>query len=212
MMLPQPSPDSDLGCAVNLNGSLKNALEIEWHFDKDSDNKIPLAASSAGPSGPASAVSKSETTQTLHPFFLGHVQAPAIFIAGSHCSGHAICPSNCVVDPDNAMNSAPGPSKSKVINLTIGKQKAPITQKPSCHVVQKTGHMDHTMTVQTTSEDSNDDNNSGDDLDHMPVPSGHPSQPTSMHGKSTDDRTCVMIFFHCSILVTIVPLQLSFSL
>ena len=91
-----------------------------------------------------------------------------------------------IVDPDNAINSAPGPSKSKVTNLTIGKRKAP-TQKSSRHVVQKTDHTVHTMTQAVhTSEDSNDDDNSDDDSDHMPVPSGRPSQPTSTHGKSTN--------------------------
>ena len=127
MTLPQPSPD--LGCAVNLDGSLKDASEIEWHFDKDSDDETPLAVTVAenslsSASGPAVS-GESETSHTLHPFFLGHAHAPAIFAAGSRRSGRAVRPSNHVVDPDNAMNSAAGPSKSKVTNLTIGKRKAP---------------------------------------------------------------------------------------
>ena len=125
MTLPQPLPDLDLGCAVNLDGSLKDASEIEWHFNKDSDDEIPLAVSSASPSSPASAVSESELSQTLHPFFLGYAQAPAIFVVGSRHSGCAICPTNCVIDPDNVMNSAPGPSKSKNV-LEYDWSKPPI--------------------------------------------------------------------------------------
>ena len=117
MTLPQPSPD--LGCAINLDGSLKDASEIEWHFDKDLDDETPLAVTVAenslsSASGPAVS-GESETSHTLHPFFLGHAHTPAIFAAGSHCSGHAIRPSNRVVDPDNAMNSAAGPSKSRYV-------------------------------------------------------------------------------------------------
>ena len=97
MTLPQPSPD--LGCAINHDGSLKDASEIEWHFDKDSDDETPLAVTVAenslsSASGPA--VSESESSQTLHPFFLGHASAhaPAIFATGSRHSGRAIRPSN----------------------------------------------------------------------------------------------------------------------
>jgi hypothetical protein len=192
MTLPQPSPDP--GCAVNLDGSLKDASEIEWHFDKDSPGDETLLTvaekSLSSASGPGPAVSEPESSQTLHPFFSGHAQAPAIFVAGSRRSGRTIRPSNRVVDPDNAMNSAPGPSKSKV---TIGKRKAPSTQKSSRRVVQKTDYMVHTTTVHT-SEDSNDDaiddnsDNSDDDRDsdpgHMPSGPCRPSQPT--HGKSTN--------------------------
>ena len=128
----------------------------------DKDDETPLTAAEKLPS---SGPTLSSSSQTPHPFFLGHAQAPAIFVAGSCCSGHAIHPSNHVVDPDNTMNLAPGWSstRSKVVT---GKWKAS-TQRSSRHVVQKTDH---------TSEESNDDNSDGEDL--------MPSQP--MHGNLTD--------------------------
>jgi hypothetical protein len=64
MTPPQPPPD--LGCAVHPDGSLKDASEIEWHFDKD--DETPLTAAQKSPrSGPASSMS----SQSLHPFLLG---------------------------------------------------------------------------------------------------------------------------------------------
>jgi hypothetical protein len=159
MMPPQPPPD--LGCAVHPDGSLKDASEIEWHFDKD--DETPLTATEKSPgSGPAASTS----SQTLHPFLLGHAQAPAIFVAGSRRSGRATRPSNRVVDPDNAMNSAPVPSstRSKVVT---GKRKASIQKSSSRRVVQKIVHL---------SGNSDDDNSDGED--HTP------SQPT--RAKSTD--------------------------
>ena len=142
-----PPPPPDLGCAIHPDGSLKDASEIEWHFDKD--DETPLTATEKSPSpGPT----LSSSSWTPHPFFLGHAQAPEIFVAGSHHSSHAIHPSNCIVDPDNVMNSAPGWSSTKN-KVVAGKRKAP-TQIFSCHVVQKTDHMVHWH----TSEDSNNDN------------------------------------------------------
>ncbi|KAF8219933.1 hypothetical protein L208DRAFT_1336739 [Tricholoma matsutake] len=98
-----PLPPPDLGCAIHPNDSLKDASKIEWHFDKD--DETPLTAAEMLPS---SCPTLSSSSQTPHSFFLGHAQAPAIFVAGSHCSGCAICPSNRIIDPDNMMNSAPG--------------------------------------------------------------------------------------------------------
>jgi len=70
-----PLQPPDLGCAVHTDGSLKDASEIEWHFDKD--DETPLTAAEKSPrSGPAASAS----SQTLHPFLLGHAQAPAIFL------------------------------------------------------------------------------------------------------------------------------------
>jgi hypothetical protein len=158
----QPPPD--LGCAIHPNGSLKDASEIEWHFDKDDETPLTAAKKSPG-SGPASSMS----SQTLHPFLLGHAQAPAIFIAGSHHSGHATHPSNCVVDPDNVINSAPVPSSTSTRSKVVtGKRKSSI-QTSSRHVVQKIVHL---------SGDSDDNDSDGED--HTP------SQPT--RGKSTDIR------------------------
>jgi hypothetical protein len=109
MTPPQPLPD--LGCAVHPDGSLK---EIEWHFDKD--NETPSTAAKKLPgSGPASSMS----SQTLHPFLLGHAQVPAIFVTGSCRSGRATRPSNHVVDPDNVMNSAPVPSSTSTRSRVV---------------------------------------------------------------------------------------------
>jgi len=56
-----PLSPPDLGCAVHLDGSLKDASEIDWLFDKD-DN-TPFTVTEKSPeSGPP---------QTLHPFFSG---------------------------------------------------------------------------------------------------------------------------------------------
>ena len=168
------TPPPDPGCAVNPDVSLKDTSEIDWSFDKEDETPLTVAGNSLGStSGPA--ISESEPSQTFHPFFMGHAQAPAIFVAGSRRSGRAICPSNRVVDPDNAMNSAPGPSstKSKVVPgplAVTGKRKAPAQRSSRC-VVQKTDH---------TSEDSDDNNSDVDTSDHIPSKSMHAS------GESTD--------------------------
>ncbi|KAF8225585.1 hypothetical protein L208DRAFT_1012419, partial [Tricholoma matsutake] len=83
---------SDLGCAVCPDGSLKDALEIDWHFNKDDNTPFTVAAKSL----------EYGSSQTLHPFFLGQA-SPAIIVAGSRRSSCAIRPSNHVVDPDNVM-------------------------------------------------------------------------------------------------------------
>ncbi|KAF8240608.1 hypothetical protein L208DRAFT_1231574 [Tricholoma matsutake] len=113
------TPPPDLGCAVCPNGSLKDASEINWHFDKDDNTPFTVTAKSP----------ESGSSQTLHPFFLGQA-SPAILVAGSHQSGCAIHPSNHVVDPDNVMNST----------SSTQKQKAPV-RKSSCHVIQMTVHL-----------------------------------------------------------------------
>ncbi|KAH9989994.1 hypothetical protein BJV77DRAFT_1069245 [Russula vinacea] len=69
-------PGTDLGCAVNPDGSLKDAADIDWPFDVDDEV----------PSVPAAA-------------------------AGSQCSGRIICPSNRILDPNNAMGLSSKVSK-----------------------------------------------------------------------------------------------------
>lgn len=95
----------DLGCAVLPDGSLKDASEIEWHFDKN--DETPIAPTLPGSSAVAS---------PLHPFFSPH--APAILVAGSRHSGRTARPSNRLVDPDNLMASITGTSslQSKVVS------------------------------------------------------------------------------------------------
>lgn len=53
------STPPDIGCAVRPDGTLKDASEIEWHFDKD--DETPLTAPT--PSAP--------TLHEIHPFFSG---------------------------------------------------------------------------------------------------------------------------------------------
>jgi hypothetical protein len=61
-------PDSsDLGCAVRSDSSLKDASEIEWHYDEDDES--PMASVS-------STLSTSSLPAKVHPFFTGH-PAPA---------------------------------------------------------------------------------------------------------------------------------------
>ena len=55
---------SDLGCAVRSDGTLKDASEIEWHFDEDDD--LPIA-----PTGATSSATHIPTDVPMHPFFSG---------------------------------------------------------------------------------------------------------------------------------------------
>jgi hypothetical protein len=69
---PIMSPPPKLGCAIHPDGSLKNASEIDWHFDKDDNAQFTVTEKSP----------KSGPSQTLHPFFLGQA-SPALLVAGS---------------------------------------------------------------------------------------------------------------------------------
>ena len=151
-MMPLPDP----GCAIRPDGSLKDASEIDWHFDKDDDAPITMAEKSpmSGPPG---------SSHILHPYFLGHA-SPAVQVAGSRRSSCASRPSNHVVDPDNAMNSAAETSSTQKVGT--GKRKAPIHKSARC-VIQKTIHI---------SGDSNDDRSGSE---------GPTSSPPA-HGKATD--------------------------
>jgi len=111
----------DLGCAVRPDGSLKDASEIEWHFDKD--DETPIASASQG---------SPTVAPPTHPFFSAH--APAILVAGSRRSGRTARPSNRLVDPDNAMASVAGTSSPQSIPR---KRKAP-QLKPTCRVIRRT--------------------------------------------------------------------------
>ncbi|KIL54818.1 hypothetical protein M378DRAFT_59353, partial [Amanita muscaria Koide BX008] len=87
---------SNLGCATRSDGTLKDASEIEWHFDKD--DETPMLTDTL-------AVTSSDsptTTPVIHPLFSGCV-APAAFVAGSRRSTRTSCPSARVADPENAM-------------------------------------------------------------------------------------------------------------
>jgi len=114
---------SDLGCAVRLDGSLKDASEIEWH--NDPDNELPITPVSSTSSTPA----------TIHPFFTGH-PAPAVMAAGSRRSGRAVRPSARIVDPDNAMNKPAGSSSAPKSSVASYKRNAP-PSPPSRRITRK---------------------------------------------------------------------------
>lgn len=152
-----PPPDqTNLGCAVRPDGSLKDASEIDWHFDKDDDTPSSPAEKLCG-SGPP------DSSQILHPFFSGHA-SPAVLVAGSRRSSRTSRPSNRVVDPDNVMNSAIGTSSTR--KVATGKRKAQ-NHKPACRVIQKTSHV---------SGDSGDDRSDGEG----------PTSSRPSRGESTD--------------------------
>ena len=81
----------DPGCAVDTDGNLKDASEIEWHYDKDDVDPMPGPSSSSNPT-------------TVSSFF-SKKPAPTTIIAGSCWSTHTARPSARVLDPENAMNA-----------------------------------------------------------------------------------------------------------
>ena len=110
----------DLGCAVHHDGTLKDASEIEWHFDKDDD--FPMVAQS--PSASHGSIDAPATlSKGIHPFF-AQKAAAAVVVTGSCRSGRSSCPSTCLVDLDNAMNQNPTGQKHKALPAA-----------PSCQVV-----------------------------------------------------------------------------
>jgi hypothetical protein len=113
---------SSPGCAIRLDGSLKDASEIEWHFDKD--DEIPM---SFDPPTTAS------SPPVIHPLFTG--RAPAAFVAGSRRSARTSRPSARVTDPDNAMTGS-GPS-NRVPSTSVGEKRKAPDSKPVRSVVRR---------------------------------------------------------------------------
>ena len=110
------SNSSDLGCAVRSDGTLKDASEIDWSFDRSDDEALSIPSLSSGPS--AAAEVSGPSGPELHPFFSGTLR-PATFSAGQRRSGRATRPSNRIVDPDNAMGvSAVAAGKRKASSST----------------------------------------------------------------------------------------------
>jgi hypothetical protein len=54
---------------------------------------------------PPSSTTTVSSSATIHPIFCGG-PAFAVVVAGAHHSGHTICPSNRITDPDNAKVSS----------------------------------------------------------------------------------------------------------
>lgn len=149
-----PDPPPDRGCAVRSDGTLKDASEIDWSFDKSDDETPPLSGPSStsresrlssGPTRiypPSTSLPSAGPTQ-IHPFFSSTPVA-----AGYRRSGRATRPSNRVIDPDNAMGVASGK----------GKRTAP-GQMSSRNVKQRVIQEDDELSEQDLQEqqDSNDE-------------------------------------------------------
>ena len=140
------NPSSDPGCALRPDGTLKDASEIDWSFDRDDDDTPSLSSTSAvastsGPSGPE-----------VHPFFSGTLR-PATFAAASRRSGRATRPSNRIADPDNVMG---------IVSVAAGKRKAAC--KPIRNVKSKTTS---TTSILSGDEEDQDENAEGN---YAPAP------------------------------------------
>lgn len=113
------------GCALNSDGSLKDASEMDWDFDKDTPSPSPAEASSV-------------PSTSFHPFFAGK-KAPAVTQAGSRRSTRASRPSMRITDPDNAMTMGSGSTSNLQPSTAAGKRKAlgPIqdSRRVACKVV-----------------------------------------------------------------------------
>ncbi|KAF8234613.1 hypothetical protein L208DRAFT_1261062 [Tricholoma matsutake] len=81
-------------CPIGPDGKLLDAKDIQWYKDIDSLELINQAAT-------PSSMTTASSSATIHPIFHGG-PPPAVVVAGAHCSGHAVCPSNRITDPDNA--------------------------------------------------------------------------------------------------------------
>jgi hypothetical protein len=92
-------------CAVGLDGTLKDASEIEWFNDIDDDQPTK------DPSTAVSSVLLAPPT-TMHPFFTG-ASPPALLVAGAHHSTCVSRPSVRVLDPDNVATSSSTTMKHK---------------------------------------------------------------------------------------------------
>ena len=116
---------SNLGCTICSDSTLKDAFEIEWHFDKD-DNLL------IAPIGATSSATHISIDVLMHPFFSGQPLKSAT-IAGSHCSCYTLQPSACILNPDNAMNQH---ASSLTSAARASKRKAPVSM-PLCQVLQR---------------------------------------------------------------------------
>lgn len=152
------SNSSYLGNAVHSDGTLKDASEIDWLFNR-SDNEALLSGLSV-----VAEVSGSDGPE-LHPFFSETLQL-ATFSAGQCRSGHATHPSNCIINPNNAMG---------VSAVATGKRKATSTRS-TCNVKPKP------KIVSIPSEDEEDKE---DDTYNAPMPT---EVPTDINEEADDEE------------------------
>ena len=106
---------SDPGCAVDANGALKHASQIQFYFDADSD--IPMAGPPARP--PALSNSTSSLSQARLDGFVrinGSDKTPASFVAGARRSGRAVKPSAKIQDATSTIPAKqPAPESSMTV-------------------------------------------------------------------------------------------------
>jgi len=76
-MTPVNAPD--LGCAQHADGSLRDASEIKWTFDKDESILFP-------------SVNERKGSLLIHPFLTGAIP-PAMMVGGAHRSTQTHHPS-----------------------------------------------------------------------------------------------------------------------
>jgi hypothetical protein len=88
--------NSDRGCAVRPDGTLKDASEIDWDYDPDDAVAEQIDSTTAA--------SSSSAPPKIHPFF-----------TGARRSTRAARPSARTIDPDNVMNA---PAKRKASSPT----------------------------------------------------------------------------------------------
>ncbi|KAF8240581.1 hypothetical protein L208DRAFT_1232659 [Tricholoma matsutake] len=81
-------------CTIGPDGKHLDTKDIQWYKDVDSLEPINQAAT-------PSSTTTASSSATIHPIFRGG-PPPAVVVAGAHCSGCAVHPSNRITDPDNA--------------------------------------------------------------------------------------------------------------
>ena len=103
---------SNFVCAVNANGTLKSAADIEWFNDVDDD--APMAPVSTQPTQSTSASSLSQGNLNGFLHLTNSGKAPAQIVAGSHRSGRAIKPTAKVRDAAPTLIPAKCPTTSSL--------------------------------------------------------------------------------------------------
>jgi len=88
-MTPVNAPN--LGCAQHADGSLRDASEIEWTFDKDESILFP-------------SVNEHEGSSLIHPFFTGAIP-PAMMVGGARRSTQTHHPLQCAQDTAQSFSS-----------------------------------------------------------------------------------------------------------
>lgn len=103
---------SNFACAVNANGTLKSAADIEWFNDVDDD--APMAPVSTQPAQSTSALSLSQGNLDGFLHLTNSGKAPAQIVAGSRRSGRAIKPTAKVRDAALTLIPAKRPATSSM--------------------------------------------------------------------------------------------------